>query len=156
MRGFDPKWQDVPHFIIGITKEIWEEREIGSLRHRYADGLIVRSPASVVVDNSNGYLAALVEPLGGKMTVISPEEAAAGKKRGSFDLILIDGAVETMPPALAKRLSVDGRVVTGLVHGGVTALAIGRRTGKDVAFRRVEDIALPRLTAFETPKSWAF
>ena len=53
MRGFDPKWQDVPHFIIGITKEIWEDREIGSLRHRYADGLIVRSPASVVVDNSN-------------------------------------------------------------------------------------------------------
>ncbi|MHA6332361.1 protein-L-isoaspartate O-methyltransferase family protein [Qipengyuania sp. CAU 1752] len=110
----------------------------------------------LVVDNSNGYLAALVEPLGGKMTVISPEEAAAGKKRGSFDLILIDGAVETMPPALAKRLSDDGRIVTGLVHGGVTALAIGRRTGKDVAFRRVEDIALPRLTAFDTPKSWAF
>lgn len=53
MRGFDPKWRDVPHFIIGITKEIWEDREIGSLRHRYAAGLIVRSPASVVVDSSN-------------------------------------------------------------------------------------------------------
>ena len=53
MKGFDPKWRDVPHFIIGITKEIWEDREIGSLRHRYAPGLIVRSPASVVVDNTN-------------------------------------------------------------------------------------------------------
>src|ERR671921_1275027 len=52
MKGFDPKWQDVPHFIIGITKEIWEDREIASLTHRYAPGLIVRSPASVVVDNS--------------------------------------------------------------------------------------------------------
>ena len=26
MRGFDPKWRDVPDFIIGITKEIWEDR----------------------------------------------------------------------------------------------------------------------------------
>ncbi|MEZ5776994.1 MAG: nuclear transport factor 2 family protein [Paracoccaceae bacterium] len=53
MKGFDPKWRDVPHFIVGITKEIWEDREIGSLRHRYAPGLIVRSPASVVRDNRN-------------------------------------------------------------------------------------------------------
>ena len=28
MRGFDPKWRDVPDFIIGITKEIWEDRQI--------------------------------------------------------------------------------------------------------------------------------
>ncbi|NNC58822.1 MAG: protein-L-isoaspartate O-methyltransferase [Erythrobacter sp.] len=111
---------------------------------------------ALVVDNSNGYLAALVEPLVGKMTVISPEEAAAGKKRGAFDLILIDGAIEALPPALAKRLGDDGRVVTGLAQEGVTSLAIGRRTGKEVAFRRVEDIALPRLSVFDTPKSWAF
>jgi len=53
MKGFDAKWRDVPHFINGITQEIWEDRNIGSLRHRYAPGLIVRSPASVVVDNTN-------------------------------------------------------------------------------------------------------
>ena len=52
MRGFDPKWRDVPHFIIGITREIWEDREVASLTHRYAPGLIVRSPASIVVDNT--------------------------------------------------------------------------------------------------------
>ena len=52
MRGFDAKWRDVPDSIIGVTKEIWEDREIGSLTHRYAPGLIVRSPAAVLVDNS--------------------------------------------------------------------------------------------------------
>jgi hypothetical protein len=41
MRGFDPKWQDVPHYIIGITKDIWEDRKIGSLLGFCADGLIV-------------------------------------------------------------------------------------------------------------------
>ncbi|MDF0599115.1 nuclear transport factor 2 family protein [Psychromarinibacter sp. C21-152] len=62
MRGFAPEWRDVPHFVIGITKEIWEDRKIGSLRRRYADGLVVRSPASVVVDNS-GVIAATMATL---------------------------------------------------------------------------------------------
>lgn len=52
MRGFATHWTDVPHFINGITYEIWEGRQIGSLAHRYAPGLIVRSPASVLSDNS--------------------------------------------------------------------------------------------------------
>lgn len=59
MKGFEGKWRDVPHFIIGITKEIWEDREIGSLNHRYAPGLVVRSPASVLVDNSRVIAATL-------------------------------------------------------------------------------------------------
>jgi hypothetical protein len=25
MRGFDPRFKDLPDFILGITKEIWEE-----------------------------------------------------------------------------------------------------------------------------------
>ena len=27
MKGFDAKWRDVPLFIIGVTKEIWEDLE---------------------------------------------------------------------------------------------------------------------------------
>lgn len=32
MRGFDPKWKGVPHDINGITKDVWEDRKIGSPR----------------------------------------------------------------------------------------------------------------------------
>ena len=53
MRGFDPKWRDVPHYINGITYQIWEARQIASLTRLYAPGLIVRSPASVLTDNTN-------------------------------------------------------------------------------------------------------
>jgi hypothetical protein len=52
MRGFDSNWHDVRGFITGITKEIWECREIDSLRKRPADGLIVCSPALALVGNS--------------------------------------------------------------------------------------------------------
>jgi len=32
MQGFGPKWKDFPDYIIGITKEIWEERGIDTLQ----------------------------------------------------------------------------------------------------------------------------
>lgn len=51
MKGFDPRWKDFPDYIIGITREIWEERKIATLHHYYSDDIVVRSPASVVVGN---------------------------------------------------------------------------------------------------------
>ncbi|WP_323035603.1 ester cyclase [Pararhodobacter sp.] len=51
MKGFDPKFADFPDYIIGITKEIWEDRGIATLHHYYAHEIVVRSPASVVVGN---------------------------------------------------------------------------------------------------------
>ena len=51
MQGFDPKFKDFSDYIIGITKEIWEDRGIATLKQYYADGIVVRSPASVVVGN---------------------------------------------------------------------------------------------------------
>jgi predicted ester cyclase len=62
LEGFDPKWENVPHYINGITSEIWEERQIGTLKKYYADGLIVRSPASIVQGN-DGIIAATMATL---------------------------------------------------------------------------------------------
>jgi hypothetical protein len=51
MKGFDPKFRDFPDYIIGITKEIWEDRGIATLHQYYSDDIVVRSPASVVIGN---------------------------------------------------------------------------------------------------------
>ncbi|GGB28903.1 nuclear transport factor 2 family protein [Allosediminivita pacifica] len=53
MKGFDPKFRDFPDYIIGITKEIWEDRGIATLHDYYAPKVVVRSPASVVIGNDN-------------------------------------------------------------------------------------------------------
>ncbi|MDW3224841.1 MAG: ester cyclase [Paracoccaceae bacterium] len=53
MKGFDPKFKDFPDYIIGITREIWEERGIATLHQYYSDDIVVRSPASVVIGNQN-------------------------------------------------------------------------------------------------------
>ena len=62
MKGFDPKFKDFPDYIIGITKEIWEDRQIATLHHYYSDDIIVRSPASIVIGNK-GVIAATMATL---------------------------------------------------------------------------------------------
>lgn len=52
LAGFDPKWATFPDYIIGITKEIWEGRAIGSLHQYYAPNIIVRMPSGISVGNS--------------------------------------------------------------------------------------------------------
>ena len=51
MQGFDPKFKTFPDYILGITNEIWEQRGVETLNHYYADDIVVRSPASVVIGN---------------------------------------------------------------------------------------------------------
>ncbi len=62
MKGFDEKFSDFPDYIIGITKEIWEDRGIATLHRYYAPDIVVRSPASVVVGNE-GVIAATLATL---------------------------------------------------------------------------------------------
>lgn len=62
MKGFDPKFTDFPDYIIGITKEIWEDRGIATLHDIYTPDIVVRSPGSVVVGNQ-GVIAATMATL---------------------------------------------------------------------------------------------
>jgi hypothetical protein len=64
MTGFDPKWPTFPDYIIGITKEIWEGRDIASLRSCYAEDIIVRMPGGISIGNEAviaGTMATLAE-----------------------------------------------------------------------------------------------
>ncbi len=47
MKGFSNRWTDFPDYIIGITKEIWEDRGIATLHHYYSDDIPVRSPMGI-------------------------------------------------------------------------------------------------------------
>lgn len=51
--GFDKRWKDFPDYIIGITKEIWEDRRIDTLHAYYAETIPVRSPSSLVRGNQH-------------------------------------------------------------------------------------------------------
>lgn len=49
LAGFDPKWNNFPHYILGITKEIWEDRGLHTLHDYYAKDIIVRTPLGIAV-----------------------------------------------------------------------------------------------------------
>ncbi len=114
------------------------------------------SDTALVVDAGSGYLPALLSGLVGSMTVVSAEAGAKGAAKGEFTLLLIDGAVEHIPPALAKRLTDDGRAITGIVEGAVTQLAIGRKAAGSIGLLPVSEMGIPRLPAFDRPKAWSF
>ena len=113
--------------------------------------------SAIVVDAGSGYLAELIRPLVAEMTVISPADAAGSGRKGSgATLLLVDGAVETIPTALSKRLEDGAKIVTGLVSNGVTRLAIGRKGAGGVSLLPVQDMGIPRLHQFDVPKGWSF
>ncbi|EFL89169.1 polyketide cyclase [Ahrensia sp. R2A130] len=47
MQGFSQRWKDFPDYIIGVTREIWEHRGVGTLNHTYASDIPVRSPMGI-------------------------------------------------------------------------------------------------------------
>ena len=62
MKGFDPRFRDLPDYILKITKEIWEDRGIATLRQYYGRDMVVRAPGSVVRGNE-GVIAATMATL---------------------------------------------------------------------------------------------
>jgi len=44
MKGFDKKYQDFPDFILKITKQIWEGKDVESIAKFYTDDIPVISP----------------------------------------------------------------------------------------------------------------
>jgi predicted ester cyclase len=49
IEGFDARWSDFPHYILGITEEIWEGRDIAALHRYYAADVPVRMPMGLTI-----------------------------------------------------------------------------------------------------------
>jgi predicted ester cyclase len=62
MKGFDPRFADPTDFILGITKEIWEDRGVHRIRDYYAATGPVRSPPGIV-KGSEAVIAATMATL---------------------------------------------------------------------------------------------
>lgn len=62
MKGFDPRFPDLPSYILEITKEIWEDRGIATLRRYYGSEMVVRAPSGVTQGNE-GVIAATMAML---------------------------------------------------------------------------------------------
>ena len=77
MKGFDPKFADFPDYIIGITKEIWEDRgwELLAIYHSHPDSVAYPSKRDIGI----AYWPDSTEPIyrGTYFIICSLEDTAA-------------------------------------------------------------------------------
>jgi protein-L-isoaspartate(D-aspartate) O-methyltransferase len=107
-----------------------------------------------VIGKPGAYLAALLRELGLVVTVASPSDDLA--KLGTFALVLVDGAIGAVTPALAATVDVSGRLVTGLIERRVARLALGRKVGSDIAFTTLGEADFAPIPEFAATKTWSF
>jgi protein-L-isoaspartate(D-aspartate) O-methyltransferase len=129
---------------------------------------------ALVVGSGSGYSAALLRAIGLDVVALESDEAlvsaaidagietvvgdlASGWANGApYDLILLDGAVEQVPPALVKQLRDGGRLAGAIIDRGISRLVIGRASGGALGLRSLADAEVDALPGFERPRAFTF
>jgi protein-L-isoaspartate(D-aspartate) O-methyltransferase len=125
----------------------------------YAAAVLASLVSSVVALEEDAGLVTRARALLGAqpgVTVVEGPLTQGWADAAPYDLILIDGAVEQIPPALVNQLAPHGRLAAAIVERGVTRLAVGRRSGGDFAMAAFADAAAPTLPGFEPVVGFRF
>jgi predicted ester cyclase len=120
LKGFDPRWKDLPDYIIGITRRIWEDRNIATLHHYYTPTMPVRSPSSIVIGNTN-VIAATMATL-----AEFPDRTLLGED------VIWSGDADTGFLSSHRLLSTATHTRDGMY---------GKATGKTLVYRIIADCA---------------
>jgi len=129
---------------------------------------------ALVIGSGTGYSATILREIGLDVVALEsdPSLAAAAKAAGvetvqgelekgwsksaPYDLILLDGAVEEIPDALAKQLAPDGRLAGAVIDRGVARLVMGRCAHGAIGLRTIADADVEALPGFERPRAFTF
>jgi protein-L-isoaspartate(D-aspartate) O-methyltransferase len=127
----------------------------------YGTAILAKIASSVVALEEDAALAkaaaANLSAMGiGNAEIVTGPLAKGVPAKGPYDVIVIEGAVETLPDTLADQLTEDGRLVSIVGTG---------RTGRGTLFRKTEkgfsgfpffDAAAPLLPGFVKPPAFVF
>ena len=132
----------------------------------------------LLIGAATGYTAALLAKLGAEVHAVEEAEAlvaigrpataeanirwvqgplAAGAPDAApYDRIIIDGAIEILPDALAAQLAEGGRIVAARREGAVSRLVQGVKAGGAIALRSFADMDVAPLPGFAAPAGFRF
>jgi protein-L-isoaspartate(D-aspartate) O-methyltransferase len=128
----------------------------------YGAALLARLARSVVALESDAALAGkartLLAALGASnVTVVEGALAEGYPAQGPYNVILISGAVEEVPDAIARQLAPGGRLVTVLKSSsGMGQGAVLTRTERGLSHLPVFDAGSPRLSDFNRQPGFVF
>lgn len=123
----------------------------------YSAALMATLGATVTALESQPSLAATArERLAGKATLVEGPLQKGAASAGPFDVILVNGRVETRPQALLDQLKDEGRLVCvfGPARGAKATVFV--RAGDAFGARPLFDASLPALAEFAEAASFAF
>jgi protein-L-isoaspartate(D-aspartate) O-methyltransferase len=129
---------------------------------------------ALVIGSGSGYAAAILKEIGLEVLALESDKALAASatsagvhtlsgelakgwpKSAPYDLILMDGAVEEIPAALASQLVPGGRLAGAIISRGITRLVVGRYANGALGLRSIADADVEELPGFERPRAFTF
>lgn len=119
----------------------------------YSSAILSRLGSVVALEEGEEAVKALAAGLAaagasGVEVVAGPLKAGAPAK-APFDVIFVNGAVETVPAAWLDQLAEGGRLAVAVAEGGVCRARLYTRAGQKTAWRTPFDMAPPLLAGFE-------
>lgn len=124
----------------------------------YAAAILRDLGAEVIALESDAALAAAARTaLGNEGVTVTTGPLAAGVPGDApFDRIVLDGAIEQLPDALAAQLAEGGVLVCALREGAVTRLARGVKVAGTLTLRPFADMDAAALPGFVREKGFTF
>ena len=127
----------------------------------YSTAVIARMAEAVIAIESDPDLAGRARSVLAELevdnAVVSQGDPAAGDAaHGPYDVIMINGAVESVPDGLIAQLKVGGRLVALFRQGGVGQCCLLTRAAGGISRRYVFDADAPVLPGFERQEEFAF
>lgn len=124
----------------------------------YSSAVIARM-AEAVVALEEGDLAAEAEATlaragADNAAVVTGALTAGAAKHGPYDVILVEGGVETMPAAILDQLKEGGRIAALFMQGALGTVRIGRKIDGLVGWRDAFNAAAPVLPGFAAAKEF--
>ncbi|GAB1363126.1 protein-L-isoaspartate O-methyltransferase [Rhodobacter sp.] len=119
----------------------------------YSAAVIARLAETVVAVEEDADLAAeaqraLSEEGVDNAVVVTGPLAAGAAKHGPYDVITVEGGIETLPQALADQLKEGGRIAAVFMEGALGTVKIGLKQGGRIDWRFSFNATAPILPGF--------
>jgi protein-L-isoaspartate(D-aspartate) O-methyltransferase len=175
LRGVAYVDEDIP---LGRARFLMEPMILGRLLELAA---VRPSDAALVVGAGLGYSAAVLARIAGRVVALEGDRdlaqpaaqmlqtlglsnvalvegplAEGAPRQAPFDVILFDGAVDRVPPAILDQLAEDGRLVVVVRSAGIGRATLMTRQAGIMASRVAFDAAVPCLPGFEPAPAFVF
>jgi protein-L-isoaspartate(D-aspartate) O-methyltransferase len=146
-------------------RHLWKPRDFSKMAQA---AKVLPGDKVLVIGGAAGYSAAVLATLGCDVTILDDVAAASVPSvttiagdltqppAGPFDIVWIDGGVETVHDGWKRVLANSGRLCVVVLSGHMGTAQIMTKSGETVASRVVFDAIVPKLPGFDAVSAFAF